>query len=107
MLTTLNLNDSLGLELSTLAEQTGKPLNELLEDIIAAWRSRSCNGFTVNVSVCDGIWTADCDALGLVTEADSYEVLTQRALAIAPELAELNAVNTANLRLFFTQEQSA
>ncbi|HBK82405.1 MAG TPA: hypothetical protein DDZ41_02225 [Flavobacterium sp.] len=34
----------------------------------------------VNVSVLNGIWTAECDELGLVTEADSYEELTQRAL---------------------------
>lgn len=52
----------------------------------------------VNVSVTDGIWTAECDELGLVTEADSYEALTQRALEIAPELAELNAVSHFTLR---------
>ena len=27
---------------------------------------------TVNVSLYEGIWTAECDALGLVTEAQSY-----------------------------------
>ena len=52
----------------------------------------------VNVSVLNGIWTAECDELGLVTEADSYEELTQRALEIAPELAELNHVEHFNLR---------
>lgn len=53
---------------------------------------------TVNVSVCEGIWTAECDALGLVTEAQNYEELTHRALEIAPELAELNHVTNFKLR---------
>ena len=56
---------------------------------------------TVNVSVCEGIWTAECNALGLVTEAQSYEELTRRALEIAPELAELN--NVENFKLRFVQ----
>ena len=62
--------------------------------------------FIVNVSVHEGIWTAECDALGLVTEADSYDALTERAWDIAPELAELNAVgiNTDNIRLLFCHE---
>ena len=56
---------------------------------------------TVNVSECEGIWTAECNALGLVTEAQSYEELTRRALEIAPELAELN--NVENFKLRFVQ----
>lgn len=55
----------------------------------------------VNVSVSEGIWTAECDELGLVTEAENYEELMQRALDIAPELAELNHVE--NFRLRFVQ----
>lgn len=64
--------------------------------------------FRVNVSVCDGIWTAECDELGLVTEAGSYEELTERARQIAPELAELNQVGigTDLIRLHFLHEQS-
>ena len=64
--------------------------------------------FDVNVFVCDGIWTAECDALGLVTEAESYEELTGRALEIAPELAELNNVGIGHddLRLRFFHEES-
>lgn len=59
--------------------------------------------FDVNVSVYKGIWAAECDLLGLVTEADSYEELTERALEIAPELAELNNVGTESeiIRLRF------
>ncbi len=56
---------------------------------------------TVNVSLYERIWTAECDALGLVTEAQSYEELTRRALEIAPELAELN--NVENFKLRFVQ----
>jgi hypothetical protein len=29
--------------------------------------------FVIDVSVCDGVWTAECDELGLVAEAASYE----------------------------------
>lgn len=62
--------------------------------------------FIVNVSVAEGIWTAECDALGLVTEADSYDELTERAWSIAPELAELNAVDVSadSIRLLFCHE---
>ena len=45
--------------------------------------------FVIDVSVCNGVWTAECDDLGLVTEAASYDELTERAGAIAPELADL------------------
>ena len=46
--------------------------------------------FTIEVMEDQGVWTAVCDAIGLVTEADSYEALTQRVWEIAPELADLN-----------------
>ncbi len=64
--------------------------------------------FVIDVSVCDGIWTAECDELGLVTEAASYDELTERAGAIAPELAELNHVelDSDSIRLRFSHEQS-
>ena len=59
--------------------------------------------FTVSVDVCDGIWTAECDELGLVTEAASFEALTARAWEITPELAELNGLEVApgSMRLRF------
>jgi enoyl-CoA hydratase/carnithine racemase len=62
------------------------------------------SAFMVMVSVCDGIWTAQCDALGLVTEAESYEELTERARQIAPELAELNNFGSGVVRLRFLHE---
>lgn len=60
--------------------------------------------FMVDVSVCDGIWTVECDALGLVTEAESYEELIERARQIAPELAELNNFGNGVVRLRFLYE---
>jgi hypothetical protein len=66
------------------------------------------NTFVVEVSVSDGIWTAECDPLGLVTEAESYYALLERVWQIAPELAELNnlGVDANNLRLRFSHEQT-
>jgi hypothetical protein len=78
----------------------------IISQYLQAFDEKRTLPLMVNVSVCDGIWTAECDALGLVTEADSYEALTERALAIAPELAELNQVGIepAALRLRFSYE---
>ncbi len=65
-----------------------------------------------NVEVChdheENVWVAQCDDLGLVTEADTYEELTQRVWEVAPELYEMNGFtgNPARIRLSFTQEQS-
>lgn len=52
--------------------------------------------FIIDVSVCDGVWTAECDELA------------ERAGAIAPELAELNHVDldSDSIRLRFSHEQS-
>ncbi len=57
--------------------------------------NKSNPSFLVNVTVQDNIWTAECGALGLVTEAGSYEELVERAWEIAPDLAELNGVASA------------
>lgn len=38
----------------------------------------------------ENLWVAECDALGLVTEAPTYEELTERVWQIAPELYEMN-----------------
>lgn len=65
-----------------------------------------------DVKVChdhdENVWVAECDALGLVTEARTYEELTERVWQIAPELYEINGFggNIARIRLSFTQEQS-
>lgn len=59
---------------------------------------------TVTVTVEDGVWTAECDALGLVTESDSYEGLVSKAIEIAPEMAGLNGFEFENLMLHFVHD---
>lgn len=65
--------------------------------------------FTVNVTHTGSVWVAECDELGLVTEADTFDALTERAWQIAPELAAENGlgVNAAGMHLLFQHEQSA
>lgn len=86
----------------------GFSLNEMLA-MVAKRLDRLNPPFIVRVSVHNGLWTAECDALGLVTEADNYETLVERAWEIAPELAELNAVgvDAEKLRLRFSHETTA
>lgn len=63
----------------------------------------------VHVSHTEGFWTAECDELGLVTEAESYEELTDRVWAVAPELAHENlpGFDVDRLRLGFQHIQAA
>lgn len=51
----------------------------------------------------DGVWTAVCDELGLVTEADDLKTLEGRVWEIAPELADLNGldIGPGELRIRF------
>lgn len=66
--------------------------------------------FDVSVShdIDENVWVAVCDELGLVTEASSYEELTERVWEIAPELYEMNGLGTnpRNITLSFNQEQA-
>jgi hypothetical protein len=59
--------------------------------------------FVVDVIQTDGVWTAVCDELGLVTEADDLETLEERVWELAPELAELNGldIDAGDLRIHF------
>jgi len=57
--------------------------------------------FIVEVSVHGGIWIGECDALGLVTEAESFEELVNRAMAVTPELAEMNGLGKEMIHLEF------
>lgn len=43
-----------------------------------------------------GYWTAVCEALGIVTEAENYEALTARVWTVAPEMYELCGYGTAD-----------
>jgi hypothetical protein len=63
--------------------------------------------FRVDISEEGGIWTAICDDLGLVTEADSYESVVESVWDIAPDLYELNGFDSdqEQIRLDFIQHQ--
>lgn len=63
----------------------------------------------VDVFYEDGIYTAQCDEIGLVTEEKTYEALTERVWEIAPELVEDNAptVSIDNIRIRFQEVQTA
>lgn len=67
---------------------------------------RTKPAFIVLVSRSDNVWVAECETLGLVTEADSYEELIERD--VTPELVELNGidVDVDSIRLNFLQEQT-
>lgn len=40
----------------------------------------------------DGMYTAECDALHLVTEARTFEELTARVWALAPDMIDANGL---------------
>lgn len=102
----ITLEPDLELTLQNLAEQAHISVNEVISRLLA--NQQQDTPFIVNVCVYEGVWTAECDTLGLVTEAESYEQLIKRALEIAPELAELNAINIKPeaIKLRFLYEQS-
>ena len=55
------------------------------------------------------MFTAECDALHLVTEADTFEALTERVWKLAPDMIEANelGIDPDSLRLNFKFVQSA
>ncbi|AOM40160.1 DUF1902 domain-containing protein [Xenorhabdus hominickii] len=61
--------------------------------------------FVVNVIHAD-MWIAECDELGLVTEAKTYDELTEKVWEIAPELYEINGLGDHSevIRIKFVQE---
>lgn len=63
--------------------------------------------FTVNVIHDGDVWVATCDELGLVTEAQDYESLTQRVWDVAGDMLDENDIDQdlECLRLYFVQEQ--
>ena len=56
----------------------------------------------------DGMYTAECEALHLVTEAESFERLTHRVWEIAPDMIEANGldISAESLRLNFEFAQT-
>lgn len=87
-----------------LANRCGMSVDTYLDGLI---NKAKASAFEVVVTCQDGIWTGECDALGLVTESDTYDGLVARACLIAPELAELNGVtaDADNLNLSFSHQQ--
>lgn len=63
----------------------------------------------VHVSLHDEWFVAECDALHLVTEAKSFEALTESAWELVPDLIELNNLpfDPSNMRLCFELQQEA
>ena len=136
---TLELNTELESELQCLADVQGRPVSQLLKELVLQYledahdaalgdavMDKLKNGQTstvsfeevkrlhkqpcfVHVTFDNGIWTAECDVLGLVTEADTYEALIERVWLIAPELAELNNVefHVDNMCFHFYHEEIA
>lgn len=64
---------------------------------------------TVEVTFSDGYYTAECDALNLVTEAKTLDELTERTWLLVPDLIELNdlPMDADSVRLRFDLVQSA
>ena len=71
--------------------------------------SRPHSPLVVKVERDAALWVASCDALHLVTEADSYDALRHRVWEVAPELAELNGVKVEpkTMKLQFVMVESA
>lgn len=65
--------------------------------------------FNVQVSQHNGWFVAECDALHLVTEAQSVEALTERTWELVPDLIELNnlSIDPDTVRLSFNLLQEA
>ncbi len=66
--------------------------------------------FIVNVThdTESGMWVAVCDEIGLVTESETYEGLTERVWEIAPEIAVENGIDVSadTMRISFHQDQT-
>jgi len=63
----------------------------------------------VTVTHGEGVYTAHCEALHLVTEAETFEALTARVWELVPDMIDANGldIDPETLRLSFGFEQSA
>ncbi len=109
--TMLNIPVPLESRINQLAVETGQPVDIFLDRLIKGYvqdNDRNTQHCIVNVTVYEGIWTAESDLFGLVTEADTYEQLLDRVWQIAPELAELNNVGISfdSICLHFYHEET-
>lgn len=89
-------------------EELGIAIGEMLS-AVKSRLDRISPPFIVRVIHDGQVWIAENDELGLVTEAETYEALTERVWQIAPELYEMNGFGTdaEDMRISFIQEQSA
>ncbi|SFM56311.1 DUF1902 domain-containing protein [Nitrosomonas communis] len=55
-----------------------------------------------------GMWIAVCDEIGLATESETYEGLTERVWEIAPEIAAENDIDVSidSMIISFQQNQT-
>jgi hypothetical protein len=67
------------------------------------------HAYKVDVTQGDGMYTAECDALHLVTEAETFEALTARVWELVPDMIAANGLNidVNSLRLQFNFTQSS
>ena len=63
----------------------------------------------VNVSHEDNMWIAECDTFGLVTEAATYDQLTERVWELVPDMIEANGleIDAESIRLSFQHIETA
>lgn len=80
-----------------------------MTNIVAFKKPADNQPIDVEVTHGDGMFTAECDALHLVTEADTFEALTERVWELAPDMIEANelGIDPDSLRLNFKFVQSA
>lgn len=83
-----------------------------LNDLVVSANARLDRHFpslVVEVTNDSGTWVAECDSLGLVTEADSFDHLKERVWEIAPDLAHDNLpdLDPGLMRLQFRQIETA
>lgn len=96
------------LALSEADEYFGRDVADLIGSVKRRL-DRLSPAYTVNVFHDHDVWVANCDELGLVTEAADYESLTERVWEIAEDLLLENGDDTPFdcLRLSFVQEQAS
>lgn len=73
----------------------------------------SISALTFNVAVIydkeENLWVAECDSLGIVTEAKTFELLTQRVQDLVPDMIAANKVELGRKKpyLNFTHLEEA
>ncbi|MDD5273919.1 MAG: DUF1902 domain-containing protein [Methylovulum sp.] len=101
----LNLPDRLEAKIQRLAQQLGQPVEQFLDKLVNDYLT-AAPAFVVNVWCHEAVWTAECAALGLLIEADTYDGLLVTVRQLAPALAQLNRLDADNIRLRFSHKQA-